>query len=496
MSSRFRSPIQFLLPRLGDILFLAGFGCAILLGPRLLNVDGDLGRHLVLGQQIINSGQIPTQDIFSHTMAGKALTPHEWLSEVIIALCYRWLGLNGVVLLCGLLIGSTFWVLYSAILERWGRPLLGLGMNLAALAVSSLHWLARPHLFTLLFFAIWLAELEKLFDRKTNRWWIFPILMLIWANLHGAFIAGFVTWGIYLAGNLVDQWREQRSIRLAEIKLPLAAGVVSVAASLLNPSGFHLWETSLGFLQNRYLVSHTAEYFSPDFHQISTWPFLAMLVLSILALGLRKSQLSAIHILLLGSWAAMGLVSVRNVPLFGLAAAICLSEVFASEGALLVGLEGRLLAMENRLTGWAWPLAVIVLVAFAYGRGINLDAQQKGNQFDLGVFPVAALDWLDDHPVEGPVFNYFTWGGYLLFREWPDRKVFIDGQTDFYGENLTRQYETVINAAPGWQAVLDRYGVRWVLIPEGNSLGKALEQSIHWEEVYKDPTAEIYVHKD
>ena len=88
-----------------------------------------------------------------------------------------------------------------------------------------------------------------------------------------------------------------------------------------------------------------------------------------------------------------------------------------------------------------------------------------------------AADWLDKHPQHGKMFNYFTWGGYLLYREWPEQKVFIDGQTDFYGEALTRQYERVITLAPGWEDVLNQYHVRWVLIPPGGPLASALRGS-------------------
>lgn len=493
MRPRLSSVSSFLLPKLGDILFLAGFASAILLGPRLLNVDGDLGRHLVIGNLILDTGKIPTQDLFSHTMSGEPLTPHEWLSEVIFSLFYRWMGLNGVVFLSGLLLAFTFRTLYENVLKRCGRPLLCLALCLAAMAVSSLHWLARPHLFTLLFLAIWLGELERLFIGNTSRWWSLPLLMLFWANLHGAFIAGFVTWGIYLVGYGWDHAR-RRDINPGILKFSLAAGALSFGASLINPAGVRLWGTSLGYLQNQYLVGHTAEYLSPDFHLTSAWPFLIMLVLAIVAFGLKKSPLSSSHVFSIAAWAGMGLVSMRNIPLFGIVAVYGLAEALSGESASEPGLETRLMAMEKRLAGWTWSAAIILLVIFAYGRGAYLDAQQKGNQFDPQVFPVAAVNWLDDHFLAGEGFNYFPWGGYLLFREWPGRKVFIDGQTDFYGEALTRDYEKVITAAPGWQAILNRYGVSWILIPDKIELSKTLDQSTDWSQVYHDSTSSIYVH--
>jgi hypothetical protein len=83
--------------------------------------------------------------------------------------------------------------------------------------------------------------------------------------------------------------------------------------------------------------------------------------------------------------------------------------------------------------------------------GARLDYDQQGNRYDPAVFPVEAVDWLEQHPPEGNGFNYFIWGGYLLYRSWPERTVFIDGQTDFYGEALTRQYVQVITLTGDWE---------------------------------------------
>lgn len=88
------------------------------------------------------------------------------------------------------------------------------------------------------------------------------------------------------------------------------------------------------------------------------------------------------------------------------------------------------------------------------------------------------------------MFNYFPWGGYLLYRLYPEYRVFIDGQTDFYGEALTREYETVITVAPGWEQVLARYAVNWVIIPAEQPLGQALRQA-GWQEIYRDAAAVI-----
>jgi hypothetical protein len=108
--------------------------------------------------------------------------------------------------------------------------------------------------------------------------------------------------------------------------------------------------------------------------------------------------------------------------------------------------------------------------------GIPLDFGRQGNHFDQAVFPVSAADWLERQPQTGAMFNYFPWGGYLLYRFWPSERVFIDGQTDFYGERLTRQYEQVITLAGGWQNVLSRYRVDWVMVASACRSGELGER--------------------
>jgi hypothetical protein len=124
--------------------------------------------------------------------------------------------------------------------------------------------------------------------------------------------------------------------------------------------------------------------------------------------------------------------------------------------------------------------------------GIDLDFQGSGNKFSEDVFPVQAVDWLAEESLAGNGFNYFPWGGYLLYRLWPENLVFIDGQTDFYGEELTRQYEQVLTLQSGWQEVFNTYEIQWVIMPTESALSAYLADSANWETVYQDQTARVF----
>jgi hypothetical protein len=491
-------------------LFLGVVG----LGPRLLNIDGDLGRHLTIGQYILDSHSIPTRDIFSHTMTDAPLTPHEWLAQVLYALAYRLGGLNGVVLLCALLISFAFTLCFRQTLARSNLVLVALAWTILVAAASSLHWLARPHLFTLLVIPLWTGQLERIRHGMRSRWWFLPLLMLLWANLHGAFIAGFVIWGMYLGGEAWDRWLgnapgakkkggspESQGNSNQILPVLLLGGATAFLATFINPSGWHLWTTSLGYIRNRYLVSHTAEYLPPNFHDPSAWPFMLMLFTCLLLLGRKRVSLPAVSVLLLAGWSIMALYSVRNVPIYALVGAPILAEISAEQVrqarllATFERLNQRLASVEASLRGVLWPALLVALVGLALFCGASLDFSGVGNRFDPVIFPVGAVDWLVANPPPGEMFNYFPWGGYLLYRAWPEHKVFIDGQTDFYGESLTRQYEQVITLGDGWRQVLEQYQVGWVLMPPKSELVQALSADPGWKMVYQDTSAAVLFHE-
>ncbi len=487
------SPLVYLLPRLQDVVFLAILLGAARYGARLFNLDGDTGRHIAIGDYMLQQGSIPTHDIFSHTMQGALLVPHEWLAQIGFALVHRLMGLDGVVLLTSLILAATFTLIYREILERRSYRLVALTVTLWVTAISSIHWLARPHIFTMLFLALWSFWLERAITKRDLPLWQFPALMWLWANTHGAFIAGFVVWGAYLAEWMWDGWQTRQPNRQTG-QILLLIGFSALAVTFANPSGWLLWQTSLGYIGNQYLVDHTAEYLSPNFHLSPLRPFLLLLALFLFALS-RGIRLELRQSILLAGWAAMSLYSVRNVPLFAIVTAPLLAQILQTAATKLPRLqrqERNLAHIENQLHGFFFPILGIILLAGAFSSGIRLDTAGKGNIYNPEIFPVQAVTWLEENPQAGKVFNYFPWGGYLLYRHGVQAQVFIDGQTDFYGEALTREYETVLLAKDGWQDVMEKYGVGWAILPADLSLAGTLAQN-GWREAYRDETAVILV---
>jgi hypothetical protein len=480
---------HYMLPRLQDILFLGIFAAAVLLGPRMLNMDGDFPRHLAMGRYVLQNGLPPNADIFSYTNSGKPFAPHEWLAGVLFYGVYSLFGLNGIVILAALLIAATFTIIYAHGVSRTGIRLPVFFLTVFGAAISSLHWIVRPHLFTMLFLATWLVLTERLRRGENVKLWLFPALMLLWVNLHGEFIAGFLVLGAYLAGwgcEFLFQ-RTETTIRQG-IRLGLATGG-SFLATLINPVGLRIWTTIIGYVNNSYLISHTNETNPPDFLQPKFLVLLVFLALSIFLLAVKKGQIPTGQAFLLAGFSAMSLMAARNVHLYGVAAPFVLATTLT--GSLDVPLVKRFEALfenvENQLKGVAWPVAIILLfsVSLAFG------PLGQVNRFDPAFYPVGAVNWLKANPQPGNMFNHFDWGGYLIFNLWPEKRVFIDSQTDVYGENFTRKYEQIITMKEDWQNILFEYDAQWAIIPPSWPLGAALKKA-GWREVYRDETAIIY----
>lgn len=475
-----------LLPRLRDILFLAILSGALALGPRMLSLDSDLGRHLAMGGHILDARQIPTHDQFSHTRAGDFRPAYEWLTQVLFSLASQLAGLDGVVTITALLIAATFMILHADAARRSGLPLTALGITILAAAASSLHWLPRPHVVTFLLLAIWLERLERIRRGEKTALWQFPVLMLIWVNAHGGFVFGMLAWVAYLAGWLLEKRRD------AGNTLPgknfLLIGATSLIATLLTPSGWGNWQAVLGN-NSRYILERTIETMPPDFSQAGTWPFALLLVMGLALMATRK-VLPPAHFFLLGGFALLGLLMARNIPLFAIAS----TPIYAESASILLQrfkrwktIEVNIAALEKHLRGAVWPILLgLALVVFIGNRHQHQKPALTG--FDARVFPVAAADWLDSNPQTGNMFNEFNWGGYLLYRLWPGQTVFLDSQTDFYGEALLREYEQALTAQEGWEAILEKYKVEWVILAPDSALALALANK-GWQILYADETA-------
>jgi hypothetical protein len=506
-----------LIPSPADLVFVGTLLLVLWLGQFISNRDGDLGWHIAIGRLILDTHSIPTQDLFSYTLPGRPFVPHEWLSEVAFAAIYALGGFDGVALMTALVIGATFGGLAAVMLRRGVSPLLVLALSGLGVLTSVAHWATRPHIFTFLFTFLWATALEEhrrgaIGARKLA--WLLP-LMLLWVNVHGAFIIGDALTATYLAGAAL-MWLASagpaRPAHRRQVFELLALLALSILVSGLNPSGFGLLGNNAGFFNQDSLLTLTPEWQSPDFHNPLFYPLLLLLAVA-LVVSVRRE---VTPLLLLASWAAFSLYSFRNLAQFVI---ICLPLIGESVQALLgewatraEAPEGaaewlrRLLERLRRLSaglragaaeasGGALSALAVVAVAALLGSGARIDLSKRGYGFSETSFPIAAVQQLKPFPPGQRVFNDAQWGGYLAFCCWPQVRNFFDGRIDFYGADYMRDYQRVQNGELGWREVLDRYQVDWVMVFADRPLVPWLDQDPAWQRIYTDPTTVVFVRR-
>jgi len=480
-------------------------------GARTLLGDGDTGWHLRTGEWILQHGRVPDRDIFSFTRAGQPWFAWEWLWDVLFGWLHTHAGMAAVVLASSLLLALTFTLLFR-IARRSSDALVALTMTLVAAAGSAGHWLARPHLCTMLFTVFFYGILER-HERErasSRRLWLLVPLMALWTNLHGGFFVGIILITAYAAGQFAVLLRNvgvrerREAIERGRAYLLTAAGCC--AATFFNPYGYRLHQHIAAYLANGFIHGNIQEFQSLNF-QSGQARYLEILLLIGAAAALRQLRRGQFAWpLLFTAWAHLALYSARNVEIFVLLAAVpaagTVSELLrsVSRSGLAAWLRNILTALAEFTQEWntadagpRWHFAsagvMLALAALLYAPRPPAACRAA---YDPKAFPVAAAAELEKAGLLGGVFTPDLWGGYLIYREYPRGRVFIDGRSDFYGAEFAGKYIKAMGAQAGWEQYLGRYGVGTILLPPDAPLAGALKQSRAWHLVYDDGVALIF----
>jgi hypothetical protein len=370
------------LPSLSDCLFVALLAWLFVAGNgwQALLADGDTGWHIRTGESVLDEHRLPRRDPYSFSRPGEPWYAWEWLADVLFAAVHRAAGLKGVVLVSGVLVAAYLTLLFRDMLGR-GADLLGRGADLlVGLAVcllgagaSGVHFLARPHLFTLLLLALslWLA------DRGGARVWVLVPLAAVWANLHAGFAALPVCLGLNAPGRAAEAAWEGLSLQGSWLRVRrlVLLSAACTAATLVNAYGLDLHRHILGYLRSDWIRDAVDEFQSPKFRGESALHFEVLLFAGLaLAYSLARRRRLA-EALLVVFWAHAALVSARHVPVYVVVAGPIVGletsrlwrewaggRARGSFPRTLLQLSEDLSARSRRTSAWA-PATVAALIA-------------------------------------------------------------------------------------------------------------------------------------
>lgn len=492
--------------------FLALWFWLLIAGEKKFFRDPGTFWHVVVGEQILNTGQFSHTDQFSFTAAGKPWIARQWLGECTMALLHRMSGFDGLLLgTVTLLVGFYTWLAHRFL--RSGTPgWLAVLLTVLALRISYYQLQARPMLFTNVFLGWTFARLCDFGSGCISfrgLFWLAPAF-LVWANTHDGVVGGMGTIGLAAAGwglcKLLGRDSPLVSYRqlAALVVLLLGCGLTAV----VNPYGLEVPRTWFSLLGSPVIPQIIIEHF-PLIRCSGGWTTLLFGLLYLAALWGIFPQHPRVTWLIPLVWFYLAWTRIRHGPLFVTTATIALAEMLphvrwvawlSRWGNDLLGIKGGERGASQKKPNWRLaivPLAFVLTAVALQMFAVPLPVLGRGwAKLDPHVWPVDLLPELREyersHPPGTPIYNNMNFGGFLIYHT-PGLRVFIDDRCELYGDEMLLADDYADTEAPEMIDCWARqYGFHAALTITGSPIDGYLRQAPDWEVVRQTMTATFY----
>ncbi|MBX9689995.1 MAG: hypothetical protein K2X27_25010 [Candidatus Obscuribacterales bacterium] len=471
--------------------------------PYILLGDGGTCRHFLTGLYFLQHLNLPVSTYMSAVEPQASWSTHELLADLLFGLPFAQLGLNWVVLSSSLAIALCLAWSYQMARLRGSGVLISFLTFILSISVCSIHWSARPHLFTYLLF---LASYYETFIAQRSlkaSLVIFSLIFLCWSNLHGSYFLGLLMLLFKALSDLIRTVKESNTqSRIWSLKESAMLIFSSFLASCLNIRGFAFFTYVISYLTSPKIQSFSDEWRSLDFSLgYPVYAFFALFSLLVFCWVYAERKPVAAEFCYLLFLFTASLYAMRIMPYFALAALPALAqqaaelEKKAGESnffgfAKLIEMDVRIGKAEENFAGAGWIFSALTVVISAIYLSLPYS---KLKDFDQLRMPVQAVNFMQEHELRGLTFSKDNWGSYLYWRL--KEPYFIDDKTDFYSQTLLDDYSKIFFGSPGWKQAFDKYGFKYVLIPRGLPLEFSLKAENDWQAVYQDRLAIVFAHQ-
>jgi hypothetical protein len=460
--------------------------------------ESDSFYHLKAGQVIWETKSIPQADIFSFTAYGAPWVTHGWLAELLFygvyslgnALGVPGGGFGALTASVAALAAFTYFILLLTALRK-GANLYVAFASLAALGALTFElWISRPQVCAFAAMALLLFFLEEFRRKQGTRALLGAVLTIwFWANVHASVPLGIVLILLYAGAELMKLRWEGWGAALPREALRRLAGAAgaAVAVSFVNPNSYDV------FLYRLYVTEGVAQLgileWKSIFNFLDRWQsvvFLALLgcsLATVLWWYSRRAARDATTLAVACAVAVLPVLSIRHVGWWPLAAAVPFAAALSGAG------EGFLRRTSSRFLRRACAAALMLWLAFGIA-----DAPRE--LVRRSTLPVGVADFIIAHGVEGPIFNLYNEGGYLIWRLWPAERVFVDGRSEVFAGAPFSELIRIVKRGRGWEeTLLGKYGVNAAVLPyvpeslardTGPLSGELVRRGfrlVHWDEV-------------
>ena len=498
----------------------------------------DFGTHIAIGREIVQTRTIADKEFLNYTSLGRYNPNGEWGFQAILYIVFSVGGFYGVSFLCWAVVFAIFLLLHRGAVLRGAHPLLAVLAIFAFSGFLRIRIQPRPELFTYFFVALTIFLFSEYFFGKWKKLiYLFPPAVLVWANSHPSYLMAFLLCAAFIADRLARAiWRKEFrwSTLKAWIYPPVLVGVAGLILCGLNPHGYNAILTPLHLLSRGtgegggssilMSISELTPVKGTGFF-VYYKAAAAFAVVSLL-LGLVGRRVYLLDLFLFaiafkGAWdsaravSMMGLFLSQGTSLQLTGFFSRLPEWFSSP---IVG-KAKLPPKEKQRKKEKAPLretpeperrrrplgpvvltflAMFALIAFG---GTTLVFSFSQLEYGIGMtehkFSFPAAEFLRKNPVPGKMFNFFDIGGFLDWQLYPDALTFIDGRT--YNQEVFSEHQVVTGAMPGWEKVLEKYGINYIVLKSMDSSGMilpiipTLANAPNWALVFSDGLFVIFV---
>lgn len=459
--------------------------------------DLDLWSRLAVGKMFFENGHILKQDIFSYTKNNPVWYDHEWGSSVVFYFIVNHFGDAGIYALKIIIFFLTVYLVSKTIsLKKDNTPynilyylmiIFGLFLGYASVV--------RCQIFTFFFFALFLYLLEKVRLGSNKLLFLFPFLMIIWTNLHGGFMVGLCTLGLYTLGEFLNK---------KPAKNYLTTFAASCLVTLINPYGigFLKYMLKAATMPRPYIVEWGPTDLLGPWNELFYYKLL--LVLTVLVLGyaffnLVKTQeksniwpsIDKTKLLMILFTAYISLSHIKHQPFFMIAAGIFVYHDFYN---FINTLSSRLFKFKiPQKVVWVKESLIYLIIIFI-GSIITL-----GSHYEIAVlptkYPVGSVQFIKDNNLKGNVLTLFNWGSYTTWNLYPDCKIAVDGRyEEVYPDDVVEETGAFIYVTKkNWYDFVNDYPTDIIILSKDFPSYGLLKQRKEWTEVYNDISSAVFL---
>lgn len=466
-------------------------------------VDTDAWLHLMVGREIFNQHGIPPSEVFTYPSLDRPFGYSSWLFGPLLYIAYHLFDVYGVILLKALTITATFYVLLrDSLLPHKNYPAAIIVLS-AAVFIAYGRFVERPDTFLMLFLAFTIYALDSFMYENKKYIYALPLIHILWANFHSSVNLTFAIFLPYVAVSILQALIakrfkdtdniQPRTISSAGLKTILLIFILSIAASLINPSFIKIYTGSAKVLASSWWQDEIVELAKPTWKTNKTPFILTPLIFISFILNwfwiwrnIKKDKREGvnadnsqsiisrlfpmiIHFLIILPFIALSFTALRFIFILGIVSAPIFSRNIAQFLSYVADKRRDTVASRHRLILNAFTaLAAIWIIVYStlfilrvepFGRRDRI----FGFGFNYSNMPEGALKYMDTKNIYGRMFNLFQWGQYITWRDFPKRSAFVDGRG-----YLTADLLEALSLARAKPPVLDnlheKYGFEAVLL--------------------------------